>query len=183
MVVSAVVSAGNPGGLTVERLGTAELLFASARQMGLCPAWVVPNGLFAIWVNGREEYVHFARSALNSDVSVSLAKNKYLTRMVLERHGIRNIPFARMQTLDEAQAFFAANTKIVAKPLKGSGARDIHVVTKPEQLRNLVISDYILEKYVAGPELRYLVLNGVVIAVHESDYGLSVAKNRPLRRI
>lgn len=172
-----------PVGDATRRLDTAELLFASARQMGLGPTWVVPHGLFAVVVDGREEYVHFARSPLNSDVSVSLAKNKYLTRKVLSRHGIRNIPFIRPQTLDVAQAFLATHGTIVAKPLTGSGSRDVHIITKREQLSGLDIYNYILEKYIAGKEMRYLVLNGVVIAVHESDYGSSVAVDRALRRI
>lgn len=151
--------------------------------MGLQPAWVVPNGLFAISVDGKEEYVNFARSPLNSSVSVSLASNKYLTRMVLQRHGVRNIPFVQAKTLNVAEAFLDEHAKIVAKPVRGSGARDIRIITSFEQLRSLDVKKYILEKYIVGKEVRYLVLNDAVIAVHESEYGSSVAADRSLRRI
>jgi len=159
------------------------LLFNAAYEMGLRPAWIVPDSLFLIFVNGREEYVHFGRSPSNSDVGVSLAKNKYLTRMILKRNGERNIPFAHPMFLDDALAFLVAHRKIVAKPLRGSGAHDIHIITTTAQLRRLPVREYILEKYIAGREMRYLVLNGAVIAVHESEYGGSVAEDRPLRRI
>lgn len=151
--------------------------------MGLRPVWVVRNGLFAITVNGREQYVNFARSFLNSDLAASLARDKYLTRLIMQRHGLPNIPFARARTLDSAKAFLATHGTIIAKPVSGSGARDIHIVTHPAQLDALVISNYILEQYIAGEEMRYLVLNGAVIGVHRSEYGTSVAADRPLQRI
>jgi D-alanine-D-alanine ligase-like ATP-grasp enzyme len=53
----------------------------------------------------------------------------------------------------------------------------------PEQLAGLDVSRYICEKYIAGKEMRYLVLNDEVIAVHHSEYGTSVAEDRALQRI
>lgn len=165
------------------KVRTAQLLFDAADKMGLRPNWVTRNGLFAISINGREEYVNDARSPLNSAVGISLTKNKYITRKVLERHNVRNIPFVCPLTREDAHAFLAVHGKIIAKPVNGSGARDIHIVTEPAQLTRLEIKNYILEKYVKGREVRYLVLNDTVLAVHESDYGDSVAEDRPLRRI
>ena len=168
---------------TDRKLGTAELLFNRARQMGLQPAWVTPNGLLAISINGQEKYIHFACSPLNSHLSVSLARNKYMTRMILGRHNMQNIPFVRPTTINEAQAFLQTHGKIVAKPVTGAGARDIHVITQNVQLQDLQITKYILEKYIAGKELSYLLLNDEIIGVHRSEYGTSVEEHRPLRRI
>lgn len=165
------------------KLGTTELLFRAAQEMGLSPSWITPDGLFAISVDGREQYVNFARSSLNSHTSASLAKNKYLTRCILERHGMQNIPFTHPQTQADAAAFLRQYTKIVAKPITGSGAHDIHIVTSPQQLQELDITKYILEQYIAGKELRYLILNDTVIGVHRSDYGTSVEEDRQLERI
>jgi glutathione synthase/RimK-type ligase-like ATP-grasp enzyme len=167
----------------VQRLGTSELLFRAAQEMGLQPDWVVADGTFAVVINGEEQYINFARSPLNSDTGASLAKNKHLTRCILQRRGIPNIPFLRPHTHAEAAHFLRTHGKIVAKPVGGSGAHDIHIVTKVAQLRALAITKYILEKYIAGEELRYLVLNGTVIGVHRSDYGVSVEETRPLERI
>lgn len=151
--------------------------------MGLQPVWIIPHGLFAISVDGQEKYINFARSPLNSHSSVSLAENKYLTRLILERQGLENIPFLQPHTLTEAESFLQTHGKIIAKPVKGSGARDIHIIIAADQLQDLEISGYILEKYTTGKEWRYLVLNGEVIGVHRSEYGESVEENRPLRRI
>lgn len=168
---------------TDQKLGTAELLYKHAQEMGLRPLWVTRKGLFVVSVAGQEYYINFARSPLNSHTSVSIAKNKYLTRLVLGRHGLPNIPFARPRTLMEAEAFLDAHGKIIAKPVTGSGAHDIHLITETAQLQSLRLADYILEKYIAGKELRFLMLNGATIAVHRSEYGTSVEKNRSLRRI
>jgi glutathione synthase/RimK-type ligase-like ATP-grasp enzyme len=94
-----------------------------------------------------------------------------------------NIPFTQPRTLTEAALFLQKHGKIVAKPISGAGARDIHIVTSASQLQSLHITGYILEKYIAGKELRYLVLNGAVIGVHESEYGISVEETRALKRI
>ena len=181
MAASSVVK--NARVVTPQKVGTAELLFRSAQEMGLNPSWITSDGLFTVSINGREQYVNFARSPLNSHISASLAKNKYLTRCILERHNMQNIPFVRPLTLAEAELFLTYHGKIVAKPTTGSGARDIHIITTPLQLQELSITKYILEKYITGEELRYLVLNDSVIGVHRSDYGTSVAEDRPLQRI
>lgn len=181
--MAAFNAANNLSAKTEQKLGTAELLFRSARQMGLNPNWVTPDGLFAVSVDGHEHYINFARSPLNSHTSVSLAKNKYVTRRILERHHMPNIPFTRPRSQAEAVLFLRQYEKIIAKPVSGSGARDIHVITTTLQLKELHITEYILEEYIAGQEFRYLVLNGVVIAVDRSDYGTSVRANRPLQRI
>lgn len=166
-----------------QKLGTAKLLFRSAEKMGLRPSWVTPNGLFAVYINGREQYVNFARSPLNSHTSASIAKDKYLTRCILERHNLPNIPFARPRSQVEATLFLYTHRKIIAKPIGGSGAHDINIITTTAQLKALNITKYILEEYISGQELRCLVLEGAVIGVHRSDYGTSIRKDRPLERI
>jgi glutathione synthase/RimK-type ligase-like ATP-grasp enzyme len=166
-----------------QKLGTAELLFQRAQEMGLQPNWIVPNGLFAVSANGRETYINFARSPLNSHTSESLAKNKYAARLIMGRHNLPNIPFAQPQTHADAALFLSRHGKIIAKPTHGAGARDINIVTDPAQLEALEITNYILEKYVAGQEFRYLVLNDTVIGMYRSDYGTSVDSMRPLQCI
>lgn len=101
----------------------------------------------------------------------------------MQRHGLPNIPFTRVRTYDDALAFLAHHGKIIAKPTKGSGSNDIHIITSASQLKTLSLPKYILEKYIAGTEMRYLVLNDAVIAVHRSEYGTSVDKDRELQRI
>ena len=164
-------------------MSTTGLLFHQAGEMGLDPKWLVRNGLFAVTIDGREQFVNFERSPFNSHIGISLSGNKYLTRLILRRNGLPNIPFCKPQNLQKAEEFLGLHGKIVAKPLRGSGSRDIHIVTDKAQLSSLAITKYILEKYIVGIELRYLVLEGKVIAVHQSNYGQSVEASRTLERV
>ena len=167
-----------------DKLGTAQLLYQRASLMGLKPAWVSPGGLFAITTDSGRRYVNSGCSVFNSHTSVSLAKNKYFTRLICEEHGLPNIPFARPKAITAAAVFLDLHGKIIAKPVSGSGARDIHIIeTIPELMELTHIENYILEKYVAGKEMRYLILNGTVIGVHHSEYGVSVQEDRMLERI
>jgi len=151
--------------------------------MGLNPSWLTPSGPFVITTAAGEQYVHASRSSLNSHVGISLAKDKYLTRLILERHGLPNIAFAQPVNMQEAEAFLRTYTKIVAKPVRGYGAHDIRIITDASQFVGMTIPGYIFEEYIAGKEVRYLILNGATICVHESDYGTSVEQTRALERI
>ncbi|HUC89492.1 MAG TPA: ATP-grasp domain-containing protein [Patescibacteria group bacterium] len=166
-----------------QKLSTTELLYKRAAQMGLQPSWLRPGGLFVIETTDGEKYINSSRNPLNSHVSSSLAKNKYLTRLICQRHGLPNIPFALPQTAGQAEDFLKQHQTIVVKPVGGSGSQDIHIVSDMSQLSGLNIQEYIFEKYVTGKELRYLILNDEVIAVHESEYGASVKEDRSLQRI
>jgi glutathione synthase/RimK-type ligase-like ATP-grasp enzyme len=167
----------------IKRYTTTQLLFSAAGSMGLDPQWVVKNGLFAITINNTEHYINFERSPINSHLSISLSGNKYLTRLILKRHGLLNIPFKRARTQESALEFLLKYEKIIAKPVRGSGSRDIHIITNANELKELNISAYILEKYQPGIEMRYLVLGDKVVAVHRSSYGVSVEETRELERI
>lgn len=166
-----------------QKLSTAELLFRQASTMGLEPSWIVPDGLFAIDTPNGERYINNTTSVLNSHVSASLSLNKPLTRVIMARHGIPNIPFTRPKTMIEARLFLENYKKIIVKPYNGSGARNIHIVESPVQLVGLPVTECILEKYIAGREMRYLVLDGEVVSVHESRYGESVQADRYLERV
>jgi len=183
LVADSNVASSPPLMGATKKLGAAELLYLRAEQMGLKPCWITPHGLFVITTESGEHYIHDARSALNSHVGISLARNKHLTRLILERHNLPNIPFARPKTLEEATAFLHAQQKIIVKPVRGLGAHDIRIVEHTDQLAGLQVSKYIFERYIAGREFRYLVLNDTTIGVHESEYGVSVEADRMLRRI
>ena len=166
------------------KLPTGELLYRCAQQMGLEPVWLVAPTVFAITTpSGEERYINLTASALNSQVSASLAADKYLTRLICKRHGLPNIPFNQPQTHAQAEAFLEMYGKIIAKPTRGSGSQDVHIVTTAAQLHALRIERYILEQYIVGREMRYLVLQDSVIGVHRSEYGTSVAADRYLERI
>jgi glutathione synthase/RimK-type ligase-like ATP-grasp enzyme len=167
----------------VKKLGSPTLLFNQAQKMGMDPMWLTPKRLFAIKTPQGERYVNNELSSLNSHVSISLARNKYYTRLILDRHNLPNIPYARPKTMEAAESFLSEHGIIIVKPLRGAGAVDIHIVNSVDQLRALNIDNQIFEKYLPGREIRYLVLNDSVIGVHESKYGVSVDEHRELERV
>lgn len=164
-------------------MNAAESLYRAAGFMGLQPDWITVNGLFAVTIDGAEHYMYYARNPLNSDIGISLVRDKYVTRQVLERRGVANIPFMVTTDLSQAVAFLGEHGTIIAKPKRGSGSQDINLITEAHELADLDMSMYIFEKYITGNEFRYLILGGHVIAVHRSDYGTSVEHDRALKRI
>lgn len=166
-----------------KKLGSAELLFRAASTMRLQPSWLKQGSLFALLTPDGERYINCSISSVNSQLSSSLVINKNAARLVLARRGFPTM--AHLVPFDhaEALAFLAKHKKIIVKPVKGSNSHDVHIVESPEQLVVFTGQRYILEEYVPGREVRYLLLNDKVIGVHESQYGESVAEDRDLKRI
>lgn len=168
--------------MAIAKLSTTDLLFTSAKRMGLKPKFLTKN-LFTITTIHGQRYIHFSKSGLNTHIGSSLSTNKYLTRVILREHRLVNIPFTLANSYRVAAAFLSKHKIIVAKPIRGMGAKDIHIISTTEHLSGLNYKEYIFEQYIVGREIRYLVLNNKVIAVHESSYGTSVDEHRPLKRI
>lgn len=169
--------------MLTEKLGSAELLFKCASMMGLSPSWLKQGAIFAIPTPEGERYINYSISSINSQLSSSLVGNKNAARLVLARQGFPTM--AHLVPFDhaEAQAFLATHKKVIIKPIKGSNSHDVHIIEAPSQLTAFNVRDYILEEYAPGKEMRYLILKGQVIGVHESQYGESVAEDRDLKRI
>lgn len=166
-----------------KKLTSSELLFNSALRMKLTPRWIDQGGLFVISTDQGERYVYGVHGAINNQLSGGIARNKAATRLVLERNGFPSIPFLRPANSTEAEQFLAVHGTIIVKPLTGSNSRGVSIVRQASELSGIETRGVILEKYIAGREFRYLILSGTVIAVHESDYGVSVEESRPLKRI
>jgi glutathione synthase/RimK-type ligase-like ATP-grasp enzyme len=161
----------------------AAFLFKAAKNLGGQPEWLVPNQSFAVSTPHGERYINGAFSPLNSRLSSSLAHDKLLTRIILGRNSLPNIPYAAPRELGSAKAFLAEHTKVVVKPLRGSDCQDIHIVESPEQLPGLVTGGNIFERFISGPEMRYLVVQDEVLGVHRREYKGSVAADRYEQRI
>jgi glutathione synthase/RimK-type ligase-like ATP-grasp enzyme len=183
IIPSRPITAGPSSAVPPKKVGTTQLLFNSAQRLGLDPQRLGGSRVFSINTPGGEQYVNLTLSSLNPHISSSLSRNKHVTRLILEKHGLPNIPFARPYTMAEAKVFLQTHKTVIVKPLKGSGSRGIRVVDMISQIADIDVRKYIFEKYIPGIEMRYLILNGAVIAVHESEYGTSVDSHRELRRI
>ncbi len=169
--------------MIAKKLGSAELLFKAASKMGLRPSWLKQGSTFVISTPDGERYIHHSVSSMNSQLSSSMVANKNAAKLVLVRQGFPTMAHLVPSNEAEAQAFLAKHKKIIIKPIRGSNSHDVHIVERAEQLVSVDVRQYIFEEYAPGRELRYLVLNDQVIGVHESQYGESVAEDRPLKRI
>ncbi|MBW7943906.1 ATP-grasp domain-containing protein [Patescibacteria group bacterium] len=146
---------------------SSQVLFQAAQKLNLHPRWLTDWGLISITVNGVEKYICMSKTVVNTQISAYLSANKSATRVILERHGLPNIPYLTPPNLEEAEAFFEEHHPLVAKPTMGQRAEGVQLIKTREELRQLDLSSLILEKYIAGPEFRYLVLQNQVIAVQQ----------------
>ena len=153
----------------------AELLFSEAQKLGMKPQWLTDYGLFSIQVRERSEYVFYGVSFLNSHLSATLAKNKHITRVILEKHGLPSIPYCLPRNMDEGYNFLYEHGEIIAKPTTGQRSEDVRLIKNKSELTVVPLESSILEKYIKGKEYRYLVLNGKVIAVHLKKYNSPIS--------
>jgi glutathione synthase/RimK-type ligase-like ATP-grasp enzyme len=162
---------------------TAILLFEEAKKMKLNPQWLSDYGLFSINVDGRLGYIFYSRNFFNSNLSGFLAMDKHVTRVVLGQNNIKNIPYGMFNTKEEIVQFLKNHTVIIAKPVSGSGSKDIHLISTPEEIPDITFGKYIFEKYIKGEEMRYLVFKNEVIAVHRKLYEGPINNPEKVKRI
>ncbi len=146
---------------------SSQFLLQAAQKLNLQPKRLTDWGLMSITVNGVEKYICVSKTIVNTQISAYLSGNKSATRVILDRHGLPNIPYLTPQNLEEAEAFFEEYPPIIAKPTMGQRAEGVRLIKTREELTQLDLSPLILEKYIAGPEFRYLVLQNQVIAVQQ----------------
>lgn len=162
---------------------TAPLLFETAQAMGLQPKWLTDYGLFSIQANNKTHYVLYAASNKNSQLARNLAVDKHATRTILGTVGIPNIPFWQPLKLEEVVSFWREHGKIIAKPLKGSGSRDVLLIQTEEDCTQVPLETSIIEKFIAGQQWRYLVWGGKVIAVHTKHHEGEITVAEDIYRI
>lgn len=162
---------------------TTDLLIAAARIRGLDPLQLTDYGLIRITVQDRFYYLAYSHSPLNTQLAMYLASNKHATRIALEQAGLPNIPYTLPANTREAFDFIAEHQKVIMKPTFGHHSHDVHLLTPQSDLTRYDLSHYLFEKYIAGRELRYLVLNGEVIAVHRKDYTPPINDPASVKRI
>lgn len=162
---------------------TAKMLFETAKEMGLHPSLLTNYGVFSIQVGDTFGFVAYSHSMMNNHLSSYIAKHKYATREMLKRNNFPNIPYLVTEEFGEANAFLKKHTSIIVKPILGERSRDVHFVNEPDQLTDFILRDYILEKYIKGKEIRYLVFRDDVQAVHEKSYDEIIKNPETMRAI
>jgi len=166
-----------------------DLVLSTAKAMGLKAKLLNNRGLVSIETNGKEIYLFHKTSNPNSQMATWLADNKFAARVIFERNSLPNIPFCYPASDVEATNFLIDHGKIICKPLKGGHSQNVHLVSNKDELRKLDLSRCILEKFIEGQEVRFLVVAGEVKAVHhkvydgpinnpETVYRVSIDKNK-----
>lgn len=160
-----------------------KLLLSTAESMGLKPKVLTDYGLVSIEVNGKERYLFHKTSNPNDQMASWLAQNKHAARVVFARHGLPNIPFCVPANTSEAKNFLLEHDRIIVKPLKGSKSQGIRLVSNEGELSKVDLNNCILEKFIKGQEVRFLVVDGEVRAVHQKVYKNEINEPDTVQRV
>jgi glutathione synthase/RimK-type ligase-like ATP-grasp enzyme len=153
---------------------SAKILFDTAKSMGLSPSLLTDYGLFEIKYKGKAIYFFHGTSYLNNSLSSYLSKNKHTTRVILSENNLPNISFLLPKDEKEAIDFLGKYKKIMVKPTHGMNSVGVRLITKPDELRGLDLSESLLEKFIDGEEFRVLILNGEAVAFHKYIHDFKV---------
>ena len=129
------------------------------------------SGLLRLSHGGRTVHTRESLSELTNAVAMSRCDDKRLTRRLLLDDGLE-VPAGRVATHDgDDLAFLHANGELVVKPARGEQGQGITVgVRTEEELINAVAlaerfcPDVVLERCVAGDDLRIVVIDHRVVA-------------------
>jgi GNAT-family acetyltransferase (TIGR03103 family) len=128
-------------------------------------------GLFRLTFGGRTIACRESLSDLTSAVALSRCDDKRLTHRLLARAGLSVPEQAEAGDPDENDAFLARHGRVVVKPARGEQGTGISVnIDRPADLKRAVqraeqVSEaVVLERYVAGDDLRVIVIGDEVVA-------------------
>jgi GNAT-family acetyltransferase (TIGR03103 family) len=128
-------------------------------------------GYFALVLGGRRIVCRESLSELTTAVAMSRCDDKVVTHRLLRRAGLRVPAQARVEALDQAEAFLSKLGSVVVKPARGEQGAGISVdVRDPQALEKAihaarrVCETVILEEFVRGEDLRIVVIDYRVVA-------------------
>lgn len=151
----------------------AKIIVREARRRGIhVDVTDADGGFFRLSHGGRSIHCRESLSELTSAVAMSICDDKSVTRRFVERAGV-NVPaqIAADAGEDKIGAFLDRHGKVVVKPARGEQGRGISVgVSTPDDVRAAIESArgvcdrVLLEEYVAGEDLRLVVINFKLVA-------------------
>lgn len=116
---------------------------------------------------------------INNATSCTIAKRKYLAHMILEKKGLPQPKQAKIETIDEAIAFFQKQKNIVLKPTQAIGGHGVSILPKTKEEVKIAFQNayahskskikmrVLAEEFIPGKHYRFLVLDKKVIGVVE----------------
>jgi GNAT-family acetyltransferase (TIGR03103 family) len=150
----------------------AMIIVNEARRRGIgIEVLDVEGGYFALVLGGRRIVCRESLSELTSAVAMSRCDDKAVTHRLLRNAGLRVPEQTRFEALDQAEAFLSKLGRLVVKPARGEQGAGISVdVRDPETLERAIAAarrvcdKVILEEFVAGDDLRIVVIADKVVA-------------------
>ncbi|MBK1645404.1 N-acetylglutaminylglutamine synthetase [Thiocapsa imhoffii] len=150
----------------------ATIIINEARRRGIgVEVLDAEAGYFALVLGGRRIVCRESLSELTSAVAMSRCDDKAVTHRLLRRAGLRVPAQTRYEALDQAEAFLSKVGRVVVKPARGEQGAGISVdVRDPDTLERAIATarrvcdQVILEEFVAGDDLRILVIADRVVA-------------------
>ncbi len=150
----------------------ARIIVDEARRRGIAVEIEdAESGIFRLSYGGRAVACRESLSEMTSAVAMSRCDDKALTRRIMAKAGLRVPEQLRLTTPGEASSFLERHGRVVVKPARGEQGRGVFVdlTTEDEVTRAIAearkISDEVLiEEFVAGDDLRIIVIAGEVVA-------------------
>lgn len=150
----------------------AGIIVREARRRGIAVTVLdAEANYFSLSLGGQSIICRESLSELTSAIAMSRCDDKRVTTRLLKQAGL-NVP-AQHRAADAASntAFMAQHHSVVVKPARGEQGAGISVdVRGPDALQDAierarsVCEDVILEQYVAGQDLRIIVIDNAVVA-------------------
>jgi len=150
----------------------ARIIVDEARRRGIAVELIdAERGFFELAFGARTVACRESLSEMTSAVAMSRCDDKYLTQKLLADAGVR-VPANRLARGDAENSDFLDNCgRIVVKPVRGEQGDgvSVNIDTEDEMRRAIELAkdidnEVMLEEFVAGEDLRIIVIGGEVVA-------------------
>jgi len=150
---------------------SAFLLYEEAQKRHIECA-ILEEHLIEMRKGGRKWYTRGSRTSLQSSVGKSIADNKELTKIILERNNTPTAPYQVLSSLEEIGKLDTLRYPIVMKPIDGNHGDGVIVgiktnedaVRELSQLLSTGKKQVIFEEMLQGVEYRVLCVNFTFLA-------------------
>ncbi|HSN52764.1 MAG TPA: N-acetylglutaminylglutamine synthetase [Woeseiaceae bacterium] len=150
----------------------ARIIVDEARRRGIAVDLVdAGRGYFELAFGARTIACRESLTDMTSAVAMSRCDDKRMSQQLLRRAGVA-VPDSRLAADDDAnQAFLQEHGQLVVKPVRGEQGNGVSVgISDADELRSAVglarryDDEVMLEEFVAGQDLRIIVIDGEVVA-------------------
>jgi GNAT-family acetyltransferase (TIGR03103 family) len=128
-------------------------------------------GFFELALGGRTVTCRESLSELTTSIAMSRCDDKAVTHRLLRKAGLRVPAQGRADTDEDATEFLDEYGSVVVKPARGEQGAGISVDVRSREALSEAVADarkhcetVLLEEYVAGTDLRIIVIDGRVVA-------------------